>query len=57
MGVLVAYRLRGNQPVAEPRRQRFNGARQRLRLRPLQTIGDGYAHAISSRQITVAKDI
>jgi hypothetical protein len=36
MGVLVANRLRGNQPVAEPRRQRLNGALQRLRLGPRQ---------------------
>ena len=36
MGVLVAHRLRGDQPVAEPRGERFDGARQRLRLRTLQ---------------------
>ena len=36
MGVLVAHRLRGDQPVAEPRGERFDRARQRLRLRPFQ---------------------
>ena len=36
MGVLVAHRLRGDQPVAEPRRQRFKVARQRLRFRTFQ---------------------
>ena len=36
MGMLVANRLRGDQPVAEPRRQRVNGAFERLRFRPLQ---------------------
>ena len=38
MPVLLAHRLRGHQPVAEPRRQRFNGTRQRLRLRPFQMV-------------------
>ena len=37
MGVLLAHRLRGNQPVAESRRQRLDRACQRLRLRPLHT--------------------
>ncbi len=36
MGMLLAHRLRGDQPVAEPRRQRVDGALQRLRFRPLQ---------------------
>ena len=57
MRVLLAHRLRGDQPVAEPRGERFKGARQRLRLWTLQMIGDGCAHAISSREKTVAKDI
>ena len=35
MRVLVADRLRGDQPVAESRRERFHGARQRLRFRAL----------------------
>jgi len=34
MGVLFAHRLRGDQPVAEPRRERLNAGGQRLRLRP-----------------------
>jgi hypothetical protein len=55
--VLVADRLRGDQPVAEARRKRRDGRRQCFRFRPLQIIGYGYAHAISSRQKTVAKDI
>src|SRR3984957_9305136 len=46
MGVLVAHRLRGNQPVAEPRRERFNRFRQRLRFRALDAVGY-IAHAIS----------
>ena len=45
MGVLFAHRLRGDQPVAEPRRQRLNGACQRLRLRPLRIIRYRRRHA------------
>src|SRR5262249_5883578 len=36
MGMLLAHRLRRDQPVAEPRRQRFDRALQGLRFRPLQ---------------------
>ncbi len=39
--VLIAHRLRGDQPVAEPRRERFQRARQRLRLRSFQIMGCG----------------
>ncbi len=49
MGVLVAHRLRGDQPVAEPRGERFQRARQRLRLRTRQIVGDVVAKTISSR--------
>ncbi len=45
MGVLVAHRLRGDQPVAEPRGQRVDGAFQRLRLRPLRMVGYRCRHA------------
>src|SRR5256714_867201 len=48
MGVLIAHRLGSDQPVAEPRGQRFNGTCQRLRFRT-QIIGYGYAQTISSR--------
>jgi hypothetical protein len=57
MRVLVADRLRRDQPVAEACGECLHGARQRLRLRPLQIVGYGYAQAISSRMMTVAKDI
>ena len=50
MGMLVADRLRGDQPVAEPGGERFQRARQRLRLRTLQIASDGYAQAKSSRR-------
>jgi hypothetical protein len=46
-GVLIAHCLGSDQPVAEPRSQRFNGTRQRLRFRT-QIIGYGYAQTISS---------
>ena len=45
MRVLVAHRLRGDQPVAEPRGERFDGAGQRLRFRTFQMIGDGNAQS------------
>ena len=38
MGMLLAHGLRGDQPVAEPCRQRLNGALQRLRFRPRQIV-------------------
>src|ERR1700722_5079407 len=56
--MLVAHRFRGDEAVAEPGGERFDGGCQRLRFRTFQMIGDGYAHAISSRLLeTVAKDI
>jgi len=40
MGVLVADRLRGHQPVAEPRGERFNSGSERLRFGPRQILFD-----------------
>jgi hypothetical protein len=45
MGVLFAHRLRGDQPVAEPRRKRLNGAGHRLRLWPLHIARYRHRHA------------
>ena len=45
MGVLLAHGLRGDQPVAEPRRQRLHRACQRLRFRPLQIARYRCRHA------------
>ena len=51
MGVLLAHRLRGDQPVAEPRGERFHGAAaSAFGSGALQIVGDRCSQTISSRQ-------
>ena len=58
MGMLFAHRLRGDQPVAELRRERFNRAGQRLRFRPRRIVRNRHLHRNPPGFVTtVAKDI
>jgi acyl-CoA thioester hydrolase len=50
VGVLVADCLRGDEPVAEPRGERFNRAGQRLRFRMLQIEWIACVHVSSSQR-------
>jgi hypothetical protein len=49
MRMLFAHGQRGDQAIAEPRCERFNGTRQRPRFRPRQIFRFRCRHANSSQ--------